>query len=145
MENESLVFVIPIVGIVFGVTCGAIAMYFNYRRQSAMIEAAHKERMAAIEKGLELPPLPVEPCTVQARLANPRRNLLKGLVWLFIGLGVLGALGAQGDTEEAYWGLIPAGIGLAYLIYYFAVGRKEAEQMEAARSAETNQGPTVCS
>ena len=39
------------------------------------------------------------------------------------------------DHEHALWGLIPAGIGIAHLIYYFVEGKKEAEAAEQAASA----------
>ena len=42
----------------------------------------HRERMAAIEKGADLPPEPPEPSRA---LPRPRIYLLRGLMWLFTG------------------------------------------------------------
>jgi hypothetical protein len=103
--------------------------------------------MAALDKGVELPPLPAEffaddgPSPLSHRSHPSRRHLLKGLIWLFIGLALLIALYRSDASDDALFALIPTGIGLAFLIYYFAVGRKEAEAFEAAekaKQAETN-------
>jgi hypothetical protein len=59
---------------------------------------------------------------------------------LFIGLTLYPAIHfteahTDGGGDPAMFGLIPAGIGVAYLIYYFAVGRKIAAAMEEERKA----------
>ena len=74
----------------------------------------------------DLPPLPDDLLTdeaMSARAYHPRRHLLKGLIWLFIGLGLLAALYAAVDAKTALFALVPAGIGLAHLIYYFVEGK----------------------
>ncbi len=135
-------FLIPIFGIVFGCGIAIVAILTTYRRRKHLFELLHQERLAAIEKGVDVPPLPEAFLADDARPYNPRRNLLKGLIWLFIGLGALAGLYRQ-DEDAAWFALIPAGIGLAYLIYYFAVGRKEAEALDAerAKSVETVREP----
>src|ERR1700683_2106730 len=56
------------------------SLNIRYRRQ----ELRHKERMAAIEKGAELPAeSPERPLLPW----SPRVYLLRGLFWLFTGLG----------------------------------------------------------
>ena len=112
-----------------------VAIWTTYLRRKRLFELFHQERMAAIDKGVEVPPLPDAFLSEDARPYNPRRNLLKGLIWLFIGVGALAGLYRQ-DEDTALFALIPVGIGLAYLIYYFAVGRKEAELLEAAERAK---------
>jgi len=132
------------------------ALNVRYRRQ----ELRHKERMAALEKGAELPAEPVERPPAPW---SPRVYLLRGLIWLFTGIGLatflLGlslSIGSRPETfEDRLWraqhlrssgateeeikqylneskgsvhrempegialiGLIPMGVGLAYLIYY---------------------------
>jgi len=49
------------------------------------IDSRHQERMAAIEKGLELPP---EPHVEAAQMAPRARYLLRGLIWLGVGLAI---------------------------------------------------------
>ncbi len=130
---------IPIIAIVMGIGIAALTVYLNYRKRKEMFALYHQERMLALEKGVELPPLPDDLLTdegMSARAYNPRRHLLKGLVWLFIGLGLIVALYAVVDPRKALFGLIPAGIGLAHLIYYAVEGKKEpvlAEQQPAGK------------
>jgi len=53
-------------------------------------------------------------------------------VWFFIGLALAtGSLVDSGEDMPLFLGLIPLGIGLAYLIYYFVEGRSvEARWLE---------------
>jgi peptidoglycan/LPS O-acetylase OafA/YrhL len=137
---------IPIVAIVMALSIPLWVVYWEYRKRKDTFALLHQERMAAIEKGVEPPPLPAGFLNGDAKTTSPRRYLLKGLVWTFIGLAVIAALWAHRSIEHAMFGLIPAGIGLAYLIYYFAVGKKEAEEAEAlaaAKMAETSRPKAV--
>ncbi len=136
-------FLVPIFGIIFGCGIAVVASWTSYRRRKHLFELFHQERMAAIDKGVDVPPLPEAFIADDARPYSPRRNLLKGLIWSFIGLGALAGMYRQ-DEDTALFALIPVGIGLAYLIYYFVVGWKEAEALEAAeraKLAETNRAP----
>jgi hypothetical protein len=126
-------YVVAVTGIIFvlGIPLSLPLIYLvlSYRKRRRLIELFHIERMAAIERGMELPPLPKE---LLEGSANRRRttSLLPGLVWFFSGVGILIALQSISD-EEAMIGLVPAGIGLAYLIYYFVEGRRiEARVLE---------------
>lgn len=132
--TESIVGVfIPIVAIVMGIGLAMLEVVTSYRQRRTLIELHHRERLAAIEKGVEVPPLAEG--LLESKEVSPHRTLLRGLVWLFVGIGLLFAL-PWVDDELRYIGLIPGGVGLAYLIYYFMVGRKEAERAAAA-SRET--------
>src|SRR5215469_18126599 len=91
MSNETLIpalgLLIPIISVT--VSLGALIVWIVvwYRRRMHEVDCRHKERMAAIEKGLELPPesLP-QP---QPQQMPPRsRYLLRGLIWLGVGLAV---------------------------------------------------------
>jgi hypothetical protein len=129
------------------------ALTLRYRRR----ELEHKERLAALEKGVDLPAItPME----WPALQTSRAYLLRGLVWLFGGIAVsvflfgislttqhprsvqekaflierLKQVGAsesmirQVETDSTPYqqvplglgllGLVPAGVGLAYLIVY---------------------------
>ncbi|MBI1788160.1 MAG: hypothetical protein HYR60_11495 [Acidobacteria bacterium] len=91
----------------------------------------HKERLAAIEKGIELPPLQEE--QRQAGVNVQRLLLFGGLVWMAIGIGALAVLSVVladplGNQGKAPWGLslvglIPILVGMAHLITYY-VDRK---------------------
>ena len=130
---------IPIIAIVFGCSIAIVAIYTNYRKRKDMFELYHRERMAAIDKGIELPPLPGEFFTDDGSAPRPYRahsNLLKGLILLFAGVAVFVAIRAVGEPDAAWFGLIPSAIGLAHLVYYGLVGRREATLAEAAIAAK---------
>jgi hypothetical protein len=64
---------------------------------------------------------------------EPKSHLLKGLIWIGSGLGIsIGGLYLMGATSPWGFGLIPAFIGLAYLISYFVEkkGKANAAQDE---------------
>jgi len=127
---------IPIVAIVMGIGIGMLAVYLNYRKRKEMFALYHQERMAAIEKGIELPPLPEAFFREDDKPSSPHGTLLGGLILVFIGVTLFIALYFMVGLSIALFALIPLGIGLAFLIYYFAVGRKEAERLEAERKAK---------
>lgn len=125
---------VPLMAIMFGVgvplSIPIIWIVLNYRKRRRLMELHHTERMAAIERGMEVPPLPLELIDGRSRR---RSSLLPGLVWFFIGLAVLiGSLTIGTDEDlPVIGGLVPLGIGLAYLIYYGVEGRHvEARQLE---------------
>lgn len=126
---------VPLFGIMFGIgvplSIPIIWIVLNYRKRRRLMELHHTERMAAIERGMEVPPLPLE--LIDGRSGRRRSSLLPGLVWFFIGLAVLVGSLTMGHDEDVpvFGGLIPLGIGLAYLIYYGVEGRHvEARQLE---------------
>jgi hypothetical protein len=130
---------IPIVAIIMGIGIAMLAIYLNYRKRKDMFALYHQERMAAIDKGIELPPLPDAFFTDDGRSyrqQSPRRHLLTGMILLFIGIILFTAFYINEQLYIALLTLTPAGVGLACLIYYFAVGRKEAEALEAAQRAK---------
>jgi hypothetical protein len=93
----------------------------------------HRERLAALDKGVELPPLEQE----QKRSSwNVQRTLLlAGLVWLSLGVGVFVTLSviiaspanAKLDVPPGvqYIGLGLAAIGVSHLVVYAVGKRKE--------------------
>ncbi len=95
------------------------------RRLQKAMELVHAQRMAAIERGMELPPASLDFGFDQAGHGKPRTALLPGLMWFFVGIAIAGAaLFTRGNGPPVFVGLIPIGIGLAYLIYYFVEERK---------------------
>jgi hypothetical protein len=100
-----------------------------------MFALYHQERIAAIDKGIELPPLPPEFFADDHKPPSRHDTLLWGLIMTFIGLGLGIALLVKCGLNTAIFALIPLGIGLALLIFYFTVGKKEAEAAEAEQQA----------
>jgi len=95
----------------------------------------HHERLAAIEKGVDLPPLEQEQ---QRRSWNVQRTLLlAGLVWISLGLCIFVTLTEvilfqphehlSGEVPPGIqWiGLAPFAIGLSHLIVYWTGKRRE--------------------
>ncbi|MCU0975398.1 MAG: DUF6249 domain-containing protein [Steroidobacteraceae bacterium] len=119
MGPEIVAVLIPLAAIVLGISVAIVGIVSRHRQLLQRTDLRHKERMAAIEKGLELPPDPPE-----MDIRRPR-YLLKGLVWSFTGAAVYVMLDSLAGAEEAKIGLIPVAVGLAYLVYYAVQGRKE--------------------
>jgi hypothetical protein len=118
---------IPIIAIVMGILLTICIIYLDYRKRRETLELFHKERLAAIDKGLDVPPWPAALLgegRSAASVRNPRRALLKGLIWLFLGVAVGIFLKAQNGDASPTMGLIGVAIGLAYLIYYAVEGRR---------------------
>jgi len=126
---------IPILGTAF--VCGAIITHTitEAAKHRKIYEMYHKERLAAIEKGIELPPLPLELFDKESsRTVKRPRHLLKGMIWLLVGLaGVVALHYDPRGRDYALYALIPAGVGVAYLLYYAVEGRKEEAHADEAR------------
>jgi hypothetical protein len=114
MAIEQMALLIPILGIVLGVAIAIVAIVASHREKQKRIESRHRERLAAIEKGIDLPPDP-EP----EAAPKSSTSLRSGLMGLFIGVVLYFALDQIADDDVALFGLIPAAIGLANLISYF--------------------------
>ena len=124
MSNENLIpalsLLIPILSVT--VSLGALIVWIVvwHRRRMREVDCRHQERMAAIEKGLELPPESVP----QPEQMPPRsRYLLRGLIWLGVGLAITfgGRDWLRGPMGGSGW--IAVAVGAAYLIFYFVEGR----------------------
>jgi uncharacterized protein DUF6249 len=127
MPNETLIqalaLLVPIVAVT--VSLGALIVWIVvwYRRRKHEIDCRHKERMAAIEKGLELPP---ESLPQPEQMPPRSRYLLRGLIWLGVGLAITfgGRDWLRAPMGGSGW--IAVAVGAAYLIFYFVEGRKAA-------------------
>jgi hypothetical protein len=98
----------------------------------------HRERAAAIAKGIDLPPLEQE---VKRSTWNVQRLLLlAGWTWVALGIGVFIVLSillsfpANDVTKEIplgmqYIGVIPFGIGVAHLVTYLVGARRERQSL----------------
>jgi hypothetical protein len=118
---------IPLVAIVSGIGMVIVTVVAKHRRQVREIELRHRERMAAIEKGLDPPGDPVV-AQPQPSIALPPRNggsryLLRGLIWLGVGLAIAFSDGGWIDRFHTY-GWIASAVGAAHLVFYFVEGRR---------------------
>ena len=123
------VFLIPITAIIFGIGIGMLGLWTDHKRKSQMLEQAHRERMAAIEKGIDLPPVPstsiLDGSQPGKSAPNPAKVLRSGVFMLSLGIVLYCALVTVGAREAAVFGLIPATIGLANLAYAAVLFDKE--------------------
>ena len=107
----NLVFFIPITAIVMGIGIGMLGLWTDHKRKSQMLEQTHRERMAAIEKGIELPPMPstsiIEASQAAKGAPNPAKILRSGVFMLSLGVVLYFALITVGAGEAAVFGLIP--------------------------------------
>jgi hypothetical protein len=126
---------IPIIAIILGIGFVMLRSYLDYRRRRELYQLYHAERMAAIEKGIELPPLPTDFFKdTRVRETAAVRHRRQGLVLLLIGITVGVALWGTGE-RDGLWGLVPAGWGLALLLS----SRFEArEKASASTASDTN-------
>jgi hypothetical protein len=112
----EFVLLIPLVSVVLGISLAMLALYLNYRKKTEALRLAHAERMAAIEKGIELPPPTVRPLQVDAyTVRHGSRLRTSGLVLLFVGAAITVAMWQSG-ADGFLWGLVPAAIGAAQLV-----------------------------
>ena len=150
MRGPEALLILAIIAVI-SVVLPSLTMRFKSQ------QLRHRERMAALEKGAQLP---IEPLESNAPF-SPRVYLLRGLIWLFSGIAALIFLAGlaitnietdsldvrlwqadrmrQSGLPEEQWkklineppaphhripiglaliGLVPIGVGLAYLIFY---------------------------
>jgi len=124
-----LVFSIPIVAIVGGITAGIVKTLTDAK----MVENAQRERMLAIQRGIDLDKLPPLPLPgqgssdllagfnpVAAQRHRAQNLLIGGVITLFAGIGIatfLYFIVESGDSDRVWAvGIIPAFIGVALLL-----------------------------
>jgi len=111
---------IPIVAIVGGISVAIVRTIGQQR----IAELAHRERIVAMERGVDpskLPPPPVIDYGPAYGTYNPLRRyhglLIGGIVCILVGISVAVFLHLM-ETEKNAWavGLIPLGVGIALLL-----------------------------
>lgn len=123
--TEIVALLIPIVAIV----AAAAIVIFGLKLRARRRELLHKERLAAIENGTEIP----QALLAESETVGPNACLLRGLMWLFTGAAIvvffLALWLAEGERRvlaASALGLIPAGVGLAYLLVYRKMRSEQA-------------------
>jgi hypothetical protein len=129
MRPEIIGVFIPIVAIVMGIGIGMLSIWSEHKRKSQLLEQNHRERMHAIEKGIELPALP--PNLVGMSMGNgpstasAAKSLRSGIMLTLIGVLLYVAIDRAGGFEGALFGLIPAAVGVANFVYAAVLWQKE--------------------
>src|SRR6185437_10792802 len=142
MGSENIELWIPFLAIPLGIGMIITLMILVHRAKMRELDQRHRERMAAIEKGLD-PTYGTGTGTDGAdtpRAAAPwiyerhqPRYLLRGLVWLGVGLAFVFSAGSASGNWAALPGWIAAAVGGAYLVYYMMEGRRSAPPAERPR------------
>jgi hypothetical protein len=125
---------IPIVAITLGIGIGCLAIWSEHKRKLELIDRLHRERMLALEKGVEPPALP--PGMVGDLAAKPKlvprylwpKAMRNGLALLFGGIVLFFGVDRAGGSEGAVFMLIPAVLGLANLIYAAVLWQQEKSE-----------------
>jgi Domain of unknown function (DUF6249) len=96
-------------------------LYFRHIERQRRLEIVHQERLAAMEKGIPLPELPLDPPRVP-KPPDPRAPLIHGIVWSALGIGGMLTLRLIGPLLNAprLWPLpLPlALLGIGLMLYY---------------------------
>ena len=78
MDDDTLGIMIPLLAIFMSLLIPIVYAIVDYRRRRDVVEAHHKERLAAIERGMDIPALPESFYNPYQR--RPR-TLLLGMIW----------------------------------------------------------------
>ena len=135
-----MIFALPIVAVAGGITAGIVKTISRHR----LMELAQRERIAAIERGIDVSKLPPLPAMIsesgdtpaymtfrQASIHRSRGLLIGGIITLAagFGIGIMLFFLDSSSRESNSWatGLIPAFIGLALILSSFLYRRFAAE------------------
>ncbi len=103
---------------------GILGIVLSYRHNRHLIDLNHKERMNALERGLEIPAPPPRG-NGSGHGAPAAHYLHRGLVFTLLGLSLMAAFGLNAGAKSALWGFPITAFGMAYLILYFIVSNQE--------------------
>lgn len=131
--RHLLALLIPITAIVGGLSIPILYILTHHKKRQQLLEQNHKERMLALEKGIELPPLPTELLGREvfdsvedhkSGWGEADKYLRSGITWLFVGLALAGVVWLKNEPDQAGWALIPIAVGLAKLLFYRLAGQR---------------------
>lgn len=112
--------------LVIGIVASVFVIFRILAHQEKMrkIENLHKERLAAIDKGLPPPEMPVEPAPVLPPPAKPMPNapLVTGIIMIGASLGVMAILFLNLPYEAHGFWIIPLPVflvGFGLMLYHF--------------------------
>ena len=118
--------------VVTALTAGVVGyLYLRSQDRRRRLEIVHAERLAAMDKGIPLPELPLDPL-VRERRPDPGAPLIIGIVLAAFGLGSMAALSLVDNFRQAWPMPLPValmGAGLA-LYYYLTAGGQDSKPTE---------------
>jgi len=98
---------IPIIFVIGAIAVTITALILDAGRK----DRKHRERLLAMEKGIELPEEPV-------KTSPPRYFAMRawGFVFTFIGIATFIGITSEEGLKHGVWGLMPLSIGVALLV-----------------------------
>jgi hypothetical protein len=107
ISPEVVAISIPIIFLIGAIAIVITALILDSHRK----ERKHKEKLLAMEKGMELPEEPV-------KTSPPRYLAMRawGFVFTLIGIALVIGITAEEGIQHGVWGLMPMSIGVALLI-----------------------------
>ena len=107
ISPEVVAFSIPIIFVLGAIAITITALILDSSRK----DRKHKERLLAMEKGIELPEEPI-------KTSPPRYLAMRawGFVFSFIGIALVLGIAAEAGIRHGLWGLMPLSIGVALLV-----------------------------
>lgn len=95
--------------------------YFRHAERQKRLEIVHQERLVAMDKGVPLPELPLDPPKTP-KVKDPYDVLLHGIVWLAFGVGgmLMAAMAMPSLNGRPVWpfALPLALLGAGLVLYY---------------------------
>jgi hypothetical protein len=101
--------------------------YLKFREKQRYLEILHQERMTAVEKGVPLPELPIEPLFVKTEKPFDYRTLfLLGMVLFCFGAGSMATMALMPGTRPFWPAPLPVSfMGGGLLTAFFIMTRSE--------------------
>jgi F0F1-type ATP synthase membrane subunit a len=109
LSPEMVAVLIPITAVIGTVIIIIVLMILQMREK----ELKHKEKMLAMEKGIEIPEDQVKEKKKRPRYLSIR---MVGYVFAFIGASIFLGILVSSGVKDAVWGFIPLFFGLALLL-----------------------------
>ena len=116
-------FTLLAIAIVFPVSLAMLNVWVVHRRKQQLLEQWHKERMAAMDKGVPMPDVPAQ--LLSDADTSTARLLRSGISLILIGVIVYIATARAIDEDLALLGFIPSAVGFANLIYAALLSRRK--------------------
>ena len=126
---EVFAMTIPLLSIFGGVTIAIVAIIMSGRKK----ELIHKERLLAMEKGIDVPVLERKQEKEPGYIASRKT----GLIMLSLGLALTFALWAVAGKDGGVWGLIPLAIGIGLMVAAH-LEQKDFERRRELKERETS-------
>lgn len=106
----------------------ALVIWLVFRTVARRHEVLSRERLAALERGVPLPP----EAFLEGHIRRPRNTLRTGMVELAVGIGAVIMLVAA-KPGSGLWGagVVVTLLGVANIAYWFIRGRREWEEARA--------------